>query len=193
MKLKIKPLYICIALLWSIIYSGQAQFTNDTRFNSNFSNDDDKNLPTLVDFDLDGNLDLMSSYEGNQKIWRWTGISNSRPTWEQMSININGRSSTIPKGAIVWADINNDGILDIIATPVYSSKIKILIQQINDDDDDDTLYFTDDPNIMNNLLPTSGCLSNKFYDETRVAVGDFDKNGKLDLLITFYGGKDETL
>lgn len=187
MKLKIKNLFTIIFILSSIICFAQNEFTNVSAYNRVFDNPIStggiKNLPSLIDFDLDGNVDLMVSYNGSQKVWKGTGTMG----WKTINIEVENGSNNIAMGACIWADLNNDGKLDLIVTPVAKSAVTILLQK---NFDSRTLYFEDVSDAVNNELPTSACLTNRFIDETRIAIGDFDKNDKLDLLITFYGGKD---
>lgn len=186
MKLKTKTVFV-FTILWStLICQAQNEFSNieyaNRFFNNPPPNTNNKNLPTLTDFDLDGDLDLMTSYDGDQKIW--TG--NGNIGWNSTRINVEGGDNTIAMGACVWADLNNDGLLDLIVTPVSDSNMRILLQKYFRGT---TIYFKDVSASVNTFFQYREAVRLN-PDETRVAVGHFNNDDKLDLLITFYGNKD---
>jgi len=188
MKLKIKLLYVLLVLLSTTICQAQNEFSNVPDFNEIFLNPasattSSVNMPTLTDFDLDGHLDLIVSNFNTQKIWKGSmGLK-----WSNIATVIDNQISDIPLGACVWADLNNDALLDLIVTPVYSSELTILLQTSATSN---AIYFTDISNVVNTHIRNRTRIT---YDETRVAVGHFNNDDKLDLLISLYGNKNADL
>jgi len=166
----------------------QAQFYDNIHI-TDFDNFDNgkKNQPTLVDYNEDGKLDLMTTSGYNLKIWRKTtdGFNPTADIQSQfvpMSIQIQGTSNNnIPFGACVWADLDNDGDHDLIVSR-GSSKLGIYLQ-VKEDINNNTLEFKDVSSLTNQHIPNA---PSGVRHQTRVAVADVNRDGKLDLLVTRY-------
>jgi len=186
-----KLLYTSLILLCSMVC--QAQFYDNIHiadFN-NFANGK-KNQPTLVDYNEDGKLDLMTTSGNNLKIWRkatdgFNPTGNIQNQFVPMSIQIQGtNNNNIPFGACVWADLDNDGDHDLIVTRSFQSKLGIYLQ-VQENTTTNTIEFKDESNLANTHIPNA---PSGVIHKTRVAVADLNKDGKLDLLVTRYSNED---
>lgn len=121
------------------------------------------------DYDSDGNLDiLVTGYKDSQyytKIYR----NNGNKTFsEQIQISLPGVSGS----SVAWGDCDNDGDLDILLTGNTSSGIYI-----------SKIYRNNGDNTFSEIDEVKGISNGS------VAMGDYDNDGDLDILIT---GRDNS-
>ncbi len=135
-------------------------------------------LPTAVavgDFDGDGMLDAVVS-NGGSKVYPDSGLAVSLGRGDGTFTS--GPNSTVPLGsdlsAIVAADFNGDGKLDLAVTDYGSNTVMILLG--NGDG-------TFGP-------PTTIPVGNEPYS---IVAGDFNNDGKMDLVVANFGDNTITL
>ncbi|MEG4109920.1 FG-GAP-like repeat-containing protein, partial [Microcoleus sp. S13_C5] len=139
------------------------------------------------DFDNDGKLDILltGAIDGANgsgqlftKVYRNTTITNGSASFEDIGAQIPGLSS----GKAAWGDYDNDGKLDILVTGWQqenpqspgTSVTKIYYQNTTGNG------FTD-----SGVQIDSGAEPSNSFD-SQPAWGDYDKDGKLDILLTGY-------
>lgn len=125
----------------------------------------------LVDYDNDGKLDLYISYNG------WNG-----PMPNRLYHNAGGRFEDVSRtsGAddpgsgfvSVWGDLDNDGYLDFA---VANGVLK--------DGSVPQVYRNNGNGTFTNMTQKAGIKEPPVYGAIGVALGDYDKDGDLDLLI----------
>jgi PKD repeat protein/predicted nucleotidyltransferase len=155
-------------------YPGSAYTTNIYRNNGNntFPEQSNINLTGIVwgssewgDFDGDKSLDiLLTGYSGQTiaKIFRNTGNNNFT---ELSGITITGLESS----SVAFCDYDNDGDLDIAMTGYARSEQQIYTKIYMNNGDNS---FTEIPNTIPGVSSGS------------VRWGDFDNDGKADILVT---------
>jgi len=132
-------------------------------------------LPGLVaasvawgDYDNDGNLDLLLTGESSAgpvcQIWRNLGNG--------IFANINAGLPEISNGSVAWGDYDNDGRLDLLLTGIDAGgdSISQIWRNLGNG------VFTN----INVTLPP--------MDKGSVAWGDYDNDGRLDVLLTGESG-----
>lgn len=124
------------------------------------------------DYNNDGNPDLVISGAGGDGIERFTLVyrNNGDGTFTELGLGLPGVSHS----SIEWADFNGDGRLDLFVvgetdTPGEGSSISKIYFNMGDDN------FVDSEIDVFNI---------SYYGDAD--VGDFDNDGKIDLVITGY-------
>jgi hypothetical protein len=115
------------------------------------------------DYDNDGDLDIILAGSGNTKICRNNG--NNTFT-QQTAISLTG----VYSGSVVWGDFDNDGNADIILTGSTNGTLAGTISKFYRNNGDNT--FTE----------KTGLSTGVYYGSA--SAGDYDNDGKLDLLLT---------
>ena len=135
--------------------------------------------PTLAvaDFDNNGYPDLAISGRSATnatltQVWRHRGADAAGTLWQDISIKLG--FPTIAGGEVAWGDYNDDGRSDLLITGVAGNTpdTRLLVQQAD-------TTFTAAP-LANDFLTDLGSGS-------AVAWGDYNVDGKLDLLLLGQG------
>ncbi|MGL5063731.1 MAG: DUF4347 domain-containing protein [Microcoleus sp.] len=138
------------------------------------------------DYNNDGRLDVtLSRYEYNNT---WGRNAESRDIYSNRGNDFafETTETTLPdfypeNSYVTWGDSNNDGRLDILRTGPNSSNITTRLYR-NEGAVNDQYSFQDiGPRPNGNPLPPSG---------DAVAWGDYDNDGKLDILLKVPGATD---
>jgi hypothetical protein len=111
------------------------------------------------DFDNDGDLDILISGSDVTKIYRNDG--------NDMFTDINANLVNLEKSSVAWGDFNNDGRLDVLVSgdDGYGNPVTKLYENEGNN------IFTE---INSNIIPVIA----------NIALGDYDNDGNLDVLLT---------
>ncbi|MFC2117394.1 FG-GAP repeat domain-containing protein [Bacteroidota bacterium] len=120
----------------------------------------------VKDFDNDGDMDLLASANKANSIVLWLNDGNSSPSWEKIIID---PSFSVAHDAR-FADMNNDGFMDILGVAFGSNKIACWL------------------NTGNNT-PTFNMeiISSTFLNPLTIQTGDIDHDGDLDAIGCAWG------
>ena len=127
-------------------------------------NTDNMNQILFVDFDQDGDLDILVARKGGNKSFRNNGDGSF--TENAAAMGLTGPLQGTVK--IDFGDFDNDGDLDLIGL---------------NEDGSIALYNNNRHSIFNDISEAIG-LKNPKYTGTGIAIGDYNNDGKLDILIT---------
>ncbi|CAM2718619.1 unnamed protein product, partial [Rotaria socialis] len=127
---------------------------------------------TAYDFNKDGSLDIAVVNYGIEEILILRGYGNG--TFLNITRYPTGNGSD--PASIILADINNDNHVDMIVSNFHTSCIGILLGRGN---------FTFDS--------IATCSTGSLSEPVSVAVGDFDNDSQLDIVVANYGANTVTV
>ncbi len=135
----------------------------------------------LVDYDNDGWLDLFISLNG------WSG-----PMPDMLFHNEHGRFVNVSKASgaadpgsgfvSLWADLDNDGFPDLV---VANGVLK--------DGSVTQIYRNNGNGTFTNVTAAAGLKESASYGAIGIALGDYDKDGRVDILINGHEGAPDRL
>jgi predicted nucleotidyltransferase len=123
------------------------------------------------DFDNDGDLDVLASGArrlGNHQILVYQ--NNGDKTFTKMDVS--GREGGLHRGGVAWGDFDNDGDLDGVISGMTRSGIGEL-----------RIYR----NQGNKTFDSTPIKIRGSSTDSSVALGDFDNDGVLDILVSAFG------
>jgi hypothetical protein len=125
----------------------------------------------LVDYDNDGRVDLFLSFNG------WSG-----PMRDMLFHNEHGKFTNVSKASglddpgsgfvSLWGDLDNDGWLDVV---IANGVLK--------DGSTPQIYRNNRNGTFTNVTKTAGLDEPASYGTIGIALGDYDKDGRVDILI----------
>ncbi len=121
------------------------------------------------DYDNDGDFDLAIAGRVDT-----TGFNNVTKIYRNESgnlIDINAPLMGLCGGSVIWADFDNDGLLDLLIS--------------GSPDNGSTFYTKIYKNTDNNFVDINAGLPGVWGSS--IAAGDYDNDGDLDILLTGYG------
>ncbi|MCX7985123.1 MAG: FG-GAP-like repeat-containing protein [Bacteroidetes bacterium] len=131
--------------------------------------------PAWIDVNNDGWLDLWMPDDNNSgtqtsRIY----INNQNGTFTLSDNNTNGLGN-IAGGSSAWGDLNNDGNIDLVTCGLGSSAPT----------DGPRVCLNNGSGVFTVLTPSATGLPNNSSQVRGLCLGDYDNDGKLDLLITW--------
>ena len=135
----------------------------------------------LIDYDNDGRLDLYVSLNG------WSGPMKNRLFHNEDGrfVDVSAKSGADDAGSgftAMWGDLDNDGWLDFV---VANGVLK--------DGSVPQLYRNNHDGTFTNVTQAAGIHEPAEYGAIGVALGDYDQDGDLDILINGLGGAPNRL
>lgn len=125
----------------------------------------------LIDYDNDGWLDLFITYNG------WSG-----PMPDRLFHNDHGKFTDVSKKSglddpgsgfvSLWADLDNDGFIDVV---IANGVLK--------DGSVPQIYRNNHDGAFTNVTRAAGLNEPPSYGAIGIALGDYDKDGKVDIFI----------
>ncbi len=164
---------------------GQKRTTNFTDFQALQAGGSDISLaglrvPRAVDWDNDGDNDLLVGYAGS--VWRYTNIGNpNSPSFNSaVKVQANGLDISLSGNvAIALADLTDDGVEDLIAVD-NSRKVRVY---------ENTSAAGHIPVYASAAIIQSSSSGGDFVSpDIRFDLGDWDDDGKLDLFTGTFSG-----
>jgi tetratricopeptide (TPR) repeat protein len=135
----------------------------------------------LVDYDNDGWLDLFISLNG------WSGPMRDRLFHNEHSkfVDVSKKSGADDPGSgfvSLWADLDNDGRVDLV---VANGVLK--------DGSVPQIYRNNGDGTFTNMTKAAGMNEPPAWGTIGIALGDYDKDGRVDILINGHGGAPDRL
>jgi predicted nucleotidyltransferase len=131
------------------------------------------------DFDNDGDVDVLAGgYAGGIQLR--VSINNGNGTFNPTPLEVDGLNGGLRYGGVGWGDFDNDGDLDIAETGMIGS---------GDLDPQCRVYKNNGNGTFDPAQIEVDGINGGLYDYGRLAWGDFDSDGDLDLMIS--GTNDE--
>lgn len=154
------------------INNGDGTFTNITQDSGIHAFGDDPMSATVLDFDLDGNLDLITSNSGNVSKEARLFVSNGDQSYTDQALALGFNVNTFSWG-ITPFDLQNNGFLDLFVCtsfigsffPEVPSRLYI---------NNEGAYFTDESSLLTPNLASASYAS---------ARGDVNNDGFADLVV----------
>ncbi|MCL6523557.1 MAG: FG-GAP-like repeat-containing protein [Thermoflavifilum sp.] len=140
--------------------NGDGSFTR-IRDNIGLDHADHVTRMLFADFDQDGDLDLYAARDNGNLFFRNNGDGSF--TENTAAMNLQGLAGTL---AMDFGDWNQDGVVDIVTTGQQG-----------------TALLQNDRRAHFSLLTTQVGLNQPAYAGTAIAMGDYQNNGELDLLV----------
>jgi 6-phosphogluconolactonase (cycloisomerase 2 family)/predicted nucleotidyltransferase len=132
------------------------------------------------DYDNDGDVDvLVNGTDGSNNQLRVHG-NNGNGTFNETGINVAGVNSGLSQGSVAWGDFDNDADLDVLVNGTDGANRQLRV-------------YGNNGNGTFNATPTNVAGSNNGLSDGRVAWGDFDKDGDLEVLVSGTDGTDYQL
>ncbi|MHC1704744.1 MAG: FG-GAP-like repeat-containing protein [Tenuifilaceae bacterium] len=156
-----------------LVGNGTGSFTDKYQYGFGISNYGNGGTLTTIDYNNDGNLDLIVSYRGENFIYRNNGDCNL----EKLVV------SSFPAGDFNsqdWGDFDNDGLLDLLVTGADTTEKNFTKVYHNNGDN----TFTEVKDVPFTTLP---------YSWGNAIWGDYDNDGDLDFLLTDNNGGIEKI
>jgi hypothetical protein len=129
------------------------------------------------DHDNDGDLDVLASGEQTSGTTRELRIykNNGNGTMDAAQIEVDGAGGGLSSGGVAWGDYDNDGDLDVLASgqQTSGSTRELRIYKNNGNGTIDATQIEVDG-------------ANGGLTESKVAWGDFENDGDLDVLVSGY-------
>ena len=125
----------------------------------------------LIDYDNDGKLDLFIAYNG------WNGPMLSRLFHNENGrfLDVTQKSGLDNKGSgfvSLWADLDNDGFIDVV---IANGVLK--------DGSVPQIYRNNRNGTFTNVTKAAGLHEPPAWGAIGIALGDYDKDGRVDLFI----------
>jgi 6-phosphogluconolactonase (cycloisomerase 2 family) len=135
---------------------------------------------TCGDFDNDGDLDVLAGgYDGTNNQLR-VYKNNGNATFDGTAINVAGSNNGLRAGGVAWGDFDNDADLDVLISGTDGTNRQLRV-------------YANNGNGTFNATATNVAGSNNGLSDGRVAWGDFDKDGDLEVLVSGTDGTNHQL
>lgn len=133
-------------------------------------------VPRVLDWDLDGDLDLLVGVNG--AIWRWmnTGTASSPSFSTVTRVQAGGVNITAGTGCIAFIDMNGNGVRDLVAI----NSLKKLLLYVN------TRTANQSPVFSSGVIIKHQKNSDFVLPDSRFDLGDWNGDGLPDLVTGTY-------
>jgi predicted nucleotidyltransferase len=122
---------------------------------------------------------LAGGYDGTNNQLR-VYKNNGNATFDATAINVAGSNNGLRAGGVAWGDFDNDADLDVLISGTDGTNRQLRV-------------YANNGNGTFNATATNVAGSNNGLSDGRVAWGDFDKDGDLDVLVSGTDGTNHQL